>query len=64
MNLFRCIAGTDFGADRQTLLQLYKSLVLPVIEYGSIVYAGGNVSTLKKLGKIQNAFLRIATGPA
>ena len=62
MNLFRCIAGTDFGADRQTLLQLYKTLVLPVIEYGSVVYAGGSESTLKKLDTIQNAFLRIATG--
>lgn len=62
LNLFRCIAGTDFGADRATLLQLYKSLVLPIIEYGSAVYAGGSENTLKRLEVIQNTFIRIATG--
>ena len=62
MNLFRCIAGAGFGADRKTLLQLYKTLVLPIIEYGSVAYAGGNDNVLKKLDTIQNAFIRIATG--
>ena len=62
LNLFRCIAGTDFGADRTTLLRLYRSLVLPVIEYGSLIYAGGSETALKKLDTIQNAFIRIATG--
>ena len=62
LNLFRCIAGTDFGSDRQTLLRLYKALVLPIIEYGSPIYAGGNENVLKKLDVIQNAFLRLATG--
>ena len=62
INLFRCISGTDFGADRRTLLQLYKSLVLPVIEYGSVVYSGASYTVLKKLDSVQNIFLRIATG--
>ena len=62
LNLFRCIAGTDFGADRKTLLYLYKSLILPIIEYGAVVYAGASDNTLKKLDTIQNSFIRIATG--
>ena len=62
LNLFRCIAGTDFGADRKTLLQLYKSLVLPIIEYGAVVYAGASDKVLQKLDIIQNSFIRIATG--
>ena len=62
LNLFRCIAGTDYGADRKTLLYLYKALVLPIIEYGSVVYAGASENTLKKLETIQNSFIRIALG--
>ena len=62
LNLFRCISGTDFGADRKTLLHLYKSLIRPVIEYGSIVYAGASESSLAKLETIQNTFIRIALG--
>ena len=62
LNLFRCIAGTDFGADRETLLRLYKTLVLPIIEFGATIYSGASDNTLKKLDIIQNSFIRIATG--
>ena len=62
LNLFRCIAGTEYGADRKTLLHLYKTLVLPIIEYGAVIYAGASDNTLKKLDVIQNSFLRIALG--
>ena len=62
LNLFRCIAGSDFGADRKTLLHLYRTLVLPIIEYGAVIYSGASDSTLKNLDTIQNAFLRIAIG--
>ena len=62
MNLFRCIAGTEFGADRKTLLQLYKTLILPIIEYGAVIYAGASDNVLKKLDTIQNTFIRIAIG--
>ena len=62
LNLFRCIAGTENGADRKTLLHLYKTLVLPIIEYGAVIYAGASDNTLKKLNVIQNSFLRIALG--
>ena len=62
LNLFRCIAGTEYGADRKTLLYLYKALVLPIIEYGAVIYAGASDNTLKKLDTIQNSFLRIALG--
>ena len=56
LNLFRCIAGTEYGADRKTLLHLYKALVLPIIEYGSVVYAGASDNTLKKIGHPSKLF--------
>ena len=62
LNLFRCMTSTPWGADRATLLRLYKSLVLPIIEYGAVVYAGGCKTALKSLDTIQNTFIRIALG--
>ena len=62
LNLFRCLTSSPVGADRSTLLRLYKALVLPVIEYGSVLYAGGSTPNLLKLEAIQNTFLRIALG--
>ena len=62
LNLFRCLTSTPAGADRSTLLKLYKALVLPIIEYGSIMYAGGNPSCLVKLEACQNHFVRLALG--
>ena len=62
LNLFRCIAGTEFGADRKTMLRLYKAIVLPIIEYGGVIYSGASENTLKKLDTIQNTFIRIAIG--
>ena len=62
LNLFRCITGTFGGADRATLLRLYRSIVLPIIEYGAVVYAGGTEKTLQSLEAAQNSFVRIALG--
>jgi hypothetical protein len=33
-NLMRCVSGTKFGADKQTLLMFYKSLIRSNIDYG------------------------------
>lgn len=62
LNLFRCLTSSECGADRVTLLKLYKAVVLPVIEYGAIMYAGGKEKTLDSLETVQNSFLRIALG--
>ena len=47
------MTGTSFGADRATLLRLYKSLVLPIIEYGAVIYAGGSKTALKTIDTLQ-----------
>ena len=62
MNLFRCITSTQTGADRSTLLRLYKTIVLPIIEYGAAMYSGGKAPALQKLEAVQNNFLRLALG--
>ena len=62
LNLFRCLTSKECGADRSTLLTLYKAIVRPIIEYGAVVYAGGKKTSLSSLETLQNSFLRIAIG--
>ena len=41
-------------------LNVYKTMVLPYIEYGDIIYGGTNVSLLIKLQRIQNRGLKLS----
>ena len=52
MNVLRLVSGTTFGADKVTLLRLYKALILSKIDYGSQAYNSANASELSKLDKI------------
>ena len=61
MNVLRLVSGTTFGADKVTLLRLYKALILSKIDYGSQAYNSANASELGKLDKIQNQAMQIAT---
>ncbi|GFO26198.1 RNA-directed DNA polymerase from mobile element jockey [Plakobranchus ocellatus] len=38
LNLLRVMGHTDWGADRATLLKLYRTLVRSKLDYGSVVY--------------------------
>jgi len=64
LNLLRVVAHTSWGADQQTLLHLYRSLIrskLPV-DYGCIVYGSARGSYLQMLDPIQNYALRLCLG--
>lgn len=62
INLIRCLSNIDWGAEREVLLNLYRSLVLAKIEYGCIVYSSARKSLLKKLESIHCVGLRLAIG--
>lgn len=62
LNLLRLVSGTSFGADKKTLLNLYKSLILSKLDYGAQAYHSACRTLLKTLDIIQNHALRIATG--
>ena len=44
---------------KSTANTLFKSLLLPVLEYGDIIYGTANVISLDKIQKIQNSGMRI-----
>ena len=53
---------TSWGADRTTLLKLYRSLVRSKLDYGCIIYGSARNSYLQMLDPIHNQGLRLALG--
>ena len=47
--------------DTNTATTLYKSVILPILEYGDVIYDGANQKLVNDLQKIQNRILRICT---
>ena len=54
LNLLKVLSFTNWGADTDTLLKLYRSLIRSKLDYGSIVYGSANNKELKKLDVIHN----------
>ena len=50
------------GADRTTLLKLYRVLVRSKLDYGCIIYGSARKSYLQMLDPIHNQGLRLALG--
>ena len=62
INVMRASSSKAWGADRKTLLLIYKTFVRSKIDYGSEVYGSACTTLINKLEVIQNTALRIATG--
>ncbi|GFN94348.1 Pol-like protein [Plakobranchus ocellatus] len=62
LNLLRVVGHTDWGADRATLLKLYRKLVRSKLDYGSVIYGSAKKHVLRGLDPIHHQGLRIALG--
>ena len=62
INLLRVVAHTDWGADRETLLKLYRALVRSKLDYGCFIYGSTRTSYIKSLDPIHHTGLRLALG--
>ena len=62
LNILKVVSHFDWGADRTTLLRLYKSLCLSKIDYACQIYSSACKSHLEKLDVVHNLALRICTG--
>ena len=56
------VSGVEWGADQESILRLYKSLIRSKLDYGEIVYTSASPSTFKKLDPIAYEAMRLATG--
>lgn len=62
MNILKAVANQHWGAQKEILLSLYRTLIRSKIDYGAIVYGTATPSTLKKIDVIHNTCLRMAIG--
>ena len=62
LNLLKVLSHTSWGADRTTLLHLYRSLIRSKLDYGSIIYGSARKSYLQMLDTVHNQGLRLALG--
>lgn len=62
LNIIRCMAHINWGSNRETLIELYRSLTLSKLEYGAVVYGSAKRTTLVKLDALHHNGLRIAIG--
>ena len=62
MNLLKVLSRTEWGADRTTLLKLYRSLVRSKLDYNCIVYGSAAKTSLVKLDPVHNQGLRLSLG--
>ena len=62
LNMIKVLSHTTWGADRTTLLQLYRSLIRSKLDFGSIVYGSARKSFLAMLDPLHHQGLRLALG--
>ena len=62
LNLLRVVAHTSWGADQQTLLHLYRSLIRSKLDYGCIVYGSARGSYLQMWDPVHDYALRLCIG--
>ena len=60
--LLRVVAYTEWGADSQTLIKLYRTLLRSQLNYGIFVYRSARKSYLKQLDPIHHESLRLVLG--
>jgi ribonuclease HI/exonuclease III len=58
INLLRSLCGEKWGASKQSLLAIYRTLIRSRIDYGCEAYYTASKAQLKRLDKIQSACLR------
>ncbi|GFU96917.1 putative RNA-directed DNA polymerase from transposon X-element [Trichonephila clavipes] len=54
LNILKVLANTHWGADRTSLLRLYRALIRSKLDYGSVVYSSACKSLLKILDPVHH----------
>ncbi|GFX26010.1 probable RNA-directed DNA polymerase from transposon X-element [Trichonephila clavipes] len=62
LNIFKVLANTRWGADRTSLLRLYRALIRSKLDYGCVVYSSACKSLLKILDPVHHQALRLCLG--
>ena len=62
LNLIKMLSSHSFGSDRTLLLKIHQCIVLPILDYGSILYATAIKNIVDSLNSVHHSGVRISTG--
>ena len=63
LNVLKALTATTFGLQKETIFNLYKQFLRPVISYASMAWSPDLAGThMEALQRVQNSALRAATG--
>ena len=62
LTLLKCLSKQSWGADRKSMLKIYRATTRAQLDYGCEVYASAPRSYLKKLNAIHHQAIRLCTG--
>ena len=62
INVLKLLTGSKWGADKETMIILYKTLIRSVLDYGCVVYFSAADTNLKSLDIVQSQALRLCCG--
>src|SRR6266576_145366 len=60
--LLKKLSHTTYGANRSSLLYIYRMLIRSKLDYGAAAYTTASTGILKKLDSIHNSGIRLSTG--
>ena len=62
INVMRSLSGSSWGAERRSLLMIYKAMIRSRLDYGAVCFGSAAKTLLKKLDVVQAKALRVCCG--
>ncbi|XP_035231432.1 uncharacterized protein LOC118203270 [Stegodyphus dumicola] len=62
LNILKVLANTSWGAERCSMLRIYRALIRSKLDYGCVIYGSARPSVLLKLDPVHHQALRICCG--
>ena len=62
LNILKCLNNPNYGCNRNVLFNIYRALIRPKLDYGSVFYNQASESVLSMLDPVHHAGIRLCTG--
>ena len=62
LDILKCLSRKTWGADRTTLLRIYRAQIRSKLDYGCTIYGSATKTSLKMLDSIHHQGIRLSTG--
>ncbi|GBN65886.1 hypothetical protein AVEN_223682-1 [Araneus ventricosus] len=62
LNILKVLSTKIWGADRDSVLKIYRAIVLSKLDYGCTIYGSARKSILQKLNPVHHIALRLCSG--